>query len=205
MIASSPTSSRTQTHFHSPSNLHKTSFLKTPSHISFNFRTTHLINPIKTTHNSPPKSAATNCFYTPSPEETLYDLLGIPESGTLSEIKRAYKQMALKYHPDVSAPDRAEENTMRFIKVQEAYETLSDPDARARYDSSMEKAFSGKKGSRFEARGEEKSRWKQSWQVQVAELKRRRTVDTVSVDEGGRKSWASRIREEWRAHGSTIS
>lgn len=207
MINSKPLSSRTQTHFHCPSNSYKTSFITSSSHISFSFRNTHLKNPvisIRTTRNSPPKSAATNQLYTPSPEETLYDLLGIPESGTLSEIKRAYKQMALKYHPDVSPPDRADENTMRFIKVQEAYETLSDPDARALYDNTMAKglpsAFSGKKGSRFEVRSEEKTRWKQSWQEQVVELKRRRTVD-----QGGRKSWASRIRkqrsETW-AHGA---
>ncbi|KAI3526482.1 hypothetical protein L1887_05736 [Cichorium endivia] len=205
MINSKVMSSQTQTHFHCPSNLHKNSFIKSPSHISFNFRNTRLINPvisIRATRKSPPISAAANLLYTPLGEETLYELLGISESGTFSEIKRAYKQMALKYHPDVSPPDRAYENTMRFIKVHEAYETLSDPDARAMYDISMAKglhlAFSGRKGSRFEARSEEKTRWKESWQVQVAELKRRSTVDTVTVDQEGRKSWASRIRKQRR-------
>ncbi|KAL8260480.1 hypothetical protein R6Q59_028433 [Mikania micrantha] len=52
----------------------------------------------------------------PAPE-TLYDLLGVSENGTLSDIKHAYKKMALKYHPDVSPPDRAEEYTVRFIRI----------------------------------------------------------------------------------------
>lgn len=68
---------------------------------------------------------------------SFYDLLGISESGSLAEIKRAYKQLARKYHPDVSPPGRAEEYTKKFIRVQEAYETLSDPRRRALYDRDM--------------------------------------------------------------------
>ncbi|THU58743.1 hypothetical protein C4D60_Mb03t17630 [Musa balbisiana] len=68
---------------------------------------------------------------------SFYELLGIPESGSFDDIKRAYKQMALKYHPDVSPPDLAEEYTRRFIEVQEAYETLSDPRLRALYDRDL--------------------------------------------------------------------
>ena len=68
---------------------------------------------------------------------SFYELLGIPESGSLTEIKQAYKQLARKYHPDVSPPGRVEEYTKRFILVQEAYETLSDPRRRAMYDRDM--------------------------------------------------------------------
>lgn len=68
---------------------------------------------------------------------SFYDLLGIPETGSLLEIKQAYKQLARKYHPDVSPPDRVEEYTQRFIRVQEAYETLSDPRMRELYDRDM--------------------------------------------------------------------
>lgn len=69
--------------------------------------------------------------------ESFYELLGIPETGSISEIKKAYKQLARKYHPDVSPSDRTEEFTKRFIKVQEAYETLSDPQTRAMYDMDL--------------------------------------------------------------------
>ena len=70
-------------------------------------------------------------------EGSFYDLLGISKSGSLEEIKRAYKQLARKYHPDVSPPGCVEENTKRFIRVQEAYETLADPRRRALYDRDM--------------------------------------------------------------------
>ncbi|CAI0377253.1 unnamed protein product [Linum tenue] len=64
---------------------------------------------------------------TAAAEMSIYDLLGIPESVSLRDIKMAYKQLARKYYPDVSPPDRVEEYTQRFIRVQKAYETLSDP------------------------------------------------------------------------------
>ncbi|BBN70031.1 DNAJ-like 20, partial [Prunus dulcis] len=70
-------------------------------------------------------------------ELTFYELLGIPESGSVTQIKQAYKLLARKYHPDVSPLDRVEENTEKFIRVQEAYETLSDSRRRAMYDRDM--------------------------------------------------------------------
>ncbi|XP_071717804.1 chaperone protein dnaJ 20, chloroplastic-like [Rutidosis leptorrhynchoides] len=198
MITSNSISSTIQTKFNLSSNLYKSSLI--PSfQTSLNFNNKHHINlsiSIKTAHNLLPKATiATNELYTPLIiQETLYDLLGIPKNGTLLEIKRAYKQMALKYHPDVSPPERADEYSMRFIRVQEAYETLSDPESRSMYDSSMAK------GSRFDVRSGEKARWKELWHVQVAELKRMRE------DRDGRMSWAARIREqnsEPCAHGSS--
>ncbi|CAL0311944.1 unnamed protein product [Lupinus luteus] len=62
----------------------------------------------------------------------------IPNAATvIQKIKQAYKQLVRKYHPDVSPPDRVEEYTKRFILVQEAYETLSDPRLRDMYDRDM--------------------------------------------------------------------
>lgn len=72
---------------------------------------------------------------------SFYDLLGIPNTGSQLEIKQAYKQLARKYHPDVSPPDRVEEYTQRFIRVQEAYEILSDPNRRALYDRDIAKGL----------------------------------------------------------------
>lgn len=82
------------------------------------------------------RAAAVNSLYAAA-QENLYELLGVSERGTLSEIKKAYKKLALKYHPDVSPPHRAAEYTRRFIRVQEAYETLSDPNTRAMCDRDL--------------------------------------------------------------------
>ncbi|KAI3694388.1 hypothetical protein L1987_77353 [Smallanthus sonchifolius] len=163
------------------------------SQILFKFNTTHLnTSPISTPPRKITTKASAAASYAPAPEnETLYDLLGISENGTLSEIKHAYKKMALKYHPDVSPLDKAEEYTVRFIRVQEAYETLSDPEARSMYDSCMAKgfAFSGKRETRFDPRSDDEKRWKE----QISELQRR---STVRVGQARGMSWAARIRKQ---------
>ncbi|CAA0818512.1 Chaperone protein dnaJ 20- chloroplastic [Striga hermonthica] len=136
-------------------------------------------------------------FYAPSAEtaETLYEVLGIAENGsTMSDIKRAYKQMARKYHPDVSPPERVDEYTRRFILVHEAYETLSDPNSRASYDRDLATGFGfayGKSGPRNqEMKGKEE--WKSRWESQLDELKRR----GGDRNSRGRMSWGSRMRTQ---------
>jgi molecular chaperone DnaJ len=61
-----------------------------------------------------------------------YDLLGVSAQATLEEIKSAYRQLALKYHPDRNPGDRIAED--EFKKVSEAYQVLSDPEKRKLYD-----------------------------------------------------------------------
>lgn len=60
-----------------------------------------------------------------------YDVLGLRRGATTAEIKRAYRKLARRYHPDVSDEDNAEE---RFKEVKEAYEALKDSERRAAYD-----------------------------------------------------------------------
>ena len=70
--------------------------------------------------------------------QSFYDILGISHDGSFTEIKKAYKDLARKYHPDVSpSADRTEEYTRKFIELQEAYETLSDPNRRSLYDRDL--------------------------------------------------------------------
>lgn len=60
-----------------------------------------------------------------------YDRLGVSKDASQDEIKRAYRKMSKKYHPDINKEPGAEE---KYKKVQEAYETLSDDQKRAAYD-----------------------------------------------------------------------
>src|SRR4030067_1594902 len=64
-------------------------------------------------------------------ERDYYELLGLSRSATDTEIKRAFRALARKLHPDVSEAPDAEQ---RFREVAEAYEVLSDPESRATYD-----------------------------------------------------------------------
>ena len=61
-----------------------------------------------------------------------YKILGVERSASERDIKRAYRQLARKYHPDVNPGDRRSEE--RFKEINEAYEVLSDPEKRRKYD-----------------------------------------------------------------------
>jgi molecular chaperone DnaJ len=64
----------------------------------------------------------------------LYVILGLDRGATLGDIKRAYRRLARKYHPDINPGDRIA--AAQFREIAAAYETLSDPDRRRRYDTS---------------------------------------------------------------------
>jgi curved DNA-binding protein len=61
-----------------------------------------------------------------------YASLGVPRTATADEIKKAYRKLARKHHPDLNPGDKAAEG--QFKQVQEAYDVLSDPEKRKRYD-----------------------------------------------------------------------
>lgn len=70
--------------------------------------------------------------FSSAPERTdLYKVLGVRRSATNDEIKRAFRALALKYHPDVATEDGA---AQRFVEIADAYEVLSDARARSTYD-----------------------------------------------------------------------
>ena len=68
-----------------------------------------------------------------------YEVLGVERSADEKEIKRAYKKLAMKYHPDRTKGDKALEE--KFKEIQEAYEILSDKQKRANYDQYGHAAF----------------------------------------------------------------
>lgn len=73
-----------------------------------------------------------------------YDILGVTKGASASEIKKAYRKKALQYHPDKNPDDKEAE--AKFKEAAEAYEVLSDPDKKARYDQFGHQAFEGAGG-----------------------------------------------------------
>ena len=72
-------------------------------------------------------------------KQDYYELLGVSKSSDEKEIKRAYKKLAMQYHPDRTQGDKEKEE--KFKEIQEAYEVLSDKQKRANYDQYGHAAF----------------------------------------------------------------
>ena len=103
-----------------------------------------------------------------------YKILEVPRLATQQAIKKAYRKKAFQYHPDKnSSPDAAE----RFLEIQEAYDILSDPKKRARYNTILT-------GSQFKRT-----------------VKRKKTASNKKT----RNSWVKRQKQQSRKKASTYS
>lgn len=77
-------------------------------------------------------------------KQDYYEILGVSKSASQAEIKKGYRKMALKYHPDKNPDDKNAEE--KFKSCAEAYEILSDDNKKARYDQYGHAAFEGPQG-----------------------------------------------------------
>lgn len=80
-----------------------------------------------------------------------YEILEVSKNATPEEIKKAYRQQALKYHPDRNPGDKSSED--KFKEAAEAYEVLSDPQKKARYDQFGHAGMGGGAGGGFNGGG----------------------------------------------------
>ena len=75
-----------------------------------------------------------------------YELLGISKNSSQDEIKKAFRSLAKKYHPDINKDKNAEE---KFKEINEAFQVLSDSQKRSQYDQLGHSAFNGQDFSGF--------------------------------------------------------
>src|SRR3954452_15896808 len=75
------------------------------------------------------------------PDRDYYEVLGVARDASADEIKKAYRTLARKHHPDVNPGDKKAE--ARFKEAQQAYDILSDPEKRSLYDRFGNAAFEG--------------------------------------------------------------
>ena len=95
-----------------------------------------------------------------------YECLGVAQNADDAAIKKAYKKLALKYHPDKTGNDPA--SNAKFQQIAEAYECLKDPSSRAAYDNGA--AAGEEYGDGFEMG----RRAAEQWQRQQEEMHRQR-------------------------------
>lgn len=80
-----------------------------------------------------------------------YEILGVGRNASADEIKKAYRKLAIKYHPDKNPGDKAAED--KFKEAAEAYEVLSDPQKKQRYDQFGHAGMGGAAGGGFSGHG----------------------------------------------------
>ena len=83
----------------------------------------------------------------PGNKRDYYEVLGVPRGADEDDLKKAYRRLAIQFHPDRNPGDKHAEE--RFKELNEAYQILSDPERRAQYDRYGHAAFQGAQGGGF--------------------------------------------------------
>ncbi|CAN6204292.1 unnamed protein product [Urochloa humidicola] len=109
-----------------------------------------------------------------------YKLLALERQADVGteDIKRAYRRLALRCHPDVCPPSRRAESTELFLELRHAYETLSDPARKVRYDAGIRRAGGGEPATRRPGVGFARDIWESQLCVLRARSEQRHRART---------------------------
>ncbi|EGN96619.1 hypothetical protein SERLA73DRAFT_184716 [Serpula lacrymans var. lacrymans S7.3] len=114
---------------------------------------------------------------------TLYDVLGIPSSASIDDVRKAYKQKALETHPDKLEPTASEKERRaaegKFRNVKEAFEILSDPDKRKAYDIRIQCAL--KNSKIWDKEQEKRTNEREQWARQAKERSENRMKERADL------------------------
>ena len=128
-------------------------------------------------------------------QENYYTILGVPRNATPDEIKKAYRRLAMKYHPDHNPGDPLA--TKQFQKIQEAYSILSDPAKRTAYDWDMPDD-GAKSSSQSASREREEARRRAEKQRRQENARRKAEEARRNEEEARRREYARQRAEEAR-------
>lgn len=131
-------------------------------------------------------------------DKDYYEILGVDEDADQEEIKKAYKKLAKKYHPDRSDSDKAED---KFKEIGEAYSVLSDPEKREQYDQYRKYGRSpGREGFEFDADGFDFfDLFRQATQQRQRDrTQSRRNTETVNIEDLFRNAGGAADRNQQR-------
>jgi curved DNA-binding protein CbpA len=116
---------------------------------------------------------------TASKSTDYYKVLSLEHSSDVGaeDVKRAYRRLALQYHPDVCPPSRRAESTELFVEIRRAYETLSNPATRVQYDAELRTGYTA---ARPVADGFARDVWEAQLCVLLARSERRKSASRCS-------------------------
>ena len=121
-----------------------------------------------------------------------YKLLDIPQNASDEEIKKAFREQAIKWHPD---RNQGTDTTLRMQEINEAYLILKDKEARARYDIEYNKFKQFKEEKREKENKQEKSE-NRDWQKQQQHSKREYEYQDYKVEDDILAKWMENAKKQ---------